>query len=762
MRFFSIVTWLIASLVFASSELAFAQQPTASTAPLSATELEAIIAEARQRINTLGFGMEDPAGPPWKSLTRDQLAKLVASPQLVKAPGMVLDQAFAWDLVKFRNLSDIKRFLKNVYGDRSVLDEKGDLFNSRLYWSLYATAGLEGGALVTIINCTPHSMWAIESEDPILWSLRREKSLDIRALEEFGQCVHKQRNDSPNPRLSSADSDRGVKSAAIIQDRIARQLLDHGCAGTGPDSCLALLPALQALKPNHPDMVAIIRRLDMQTNATKPETIPAQLTALKKDTRDRLNPLVAETLQKQWRKGIVLSAKVQHMMAYPQLWQPLEIQNGVDATIAMMLVRRQMNFIEFPYGSGRRAETFTDPWLHLQVNRKTPAVVAARLQKLGAQAGEQSGCEVGKLATKEQPPEYWYAYAQTKLQREKKECGALPMDWVAKQYMLASVQRKRTLLAPISQMRDWVSETENPTLRDTFLRRIETDCPAANWGADYWGICSRHAALVDAQNKIEIAKREQQERKEHAVQNNPCTNGTVKALAVPFGYQDDEGTPINHSRTSCKQLPDSPTNAAIAFFHLTHPLDPNNPDYDDGDYDLHLIVANNKGDILAQFREKNAATSDAVRLDSIDIDTGRYTLKPKVRAFGVSTYNAAHCYQCAFYERKLSLFVPLGNQLQKVWSGLVASSESGADSPEAGCTNSINEMRKVFSVGQNTHAGYADLVITTIESSLPGFNPENEKQVCLGESSKKRIVETWIYDGKQYRLSNPQGKNTIR
>jgi hypothetical protein len=93
MRFFSIVTWLIASLMFARSELAFAQQPTASTAPLSATELEAIIAEARQRINTLGFGMEDPAGPPWKSLTRDQLAKLVASPQLVKAPGIVLDQA---------------------------------------------------------------------------------------------------------------------------------------------------------------------------------------------------------------------------------------------------------------------------------------------------------------------------------------------------------------------------------------------------------------------------------------------------------------------------------------------------------------------------------------------------------------------------------------------------------------------------------------------------------------------------------------------
>lgn len=259
----------------------------------------------------------------------------------------------------------------------------------------------------------------------------------------------------------------------------------------------------------------------------------------------------------------------------------------------------------------------------------------------------------------------------------------------------------------------------------------------------------------------ESAIAQTQERGERALQNDPCTNGASKALLLKFGYADAAGQAKGNTRVSCKQLPNAPGTAVIAAFHLTTPAT-DDPSADDGDYDLHLILTDSQGRIQAQVREKNAAQSDAVRLDDVGIDTARYILAPNVRAFGVSTTNAAHCYQCVFSETKLSLFVPSGKSLNKVWSGLASSSGGDDSRTDEGCTSPVKEMRKLFSMGVSTNAGYADLMITTVTSFTPGFNPDNENQVCAKGAPTQRSTETWVYDGAQYKLKNVKPGNSAK
>ena len=748
-------------------EPVFAQQPVDSADPLTAEEMIAITKEADERRQKFPDNREEPLAPPWKNLTRDKLAKLIASPQFQKVPhfsahGLLMDQALAWDLVHFQNLSDIKQFFQMVNGKRYFPEpdpSERSIDSSRIGYVSEASASPEGGALSALAHCTPWAMWVFESQDPVLWALKHYTSL--QEIADFGWCVRKQRDGWPTPKSSDPDSARGAKSAVIIEDRLSRQLLNHGCSGTGPDQCLGLLLILQSLKPNHPDLAAILRRLDVETEATRPEEIPTGLTGVQGLPHDFLNAQYEKIQQRLWRKGIVLSAKLDHMLSHPQEWTKTEIEHGVDAAVSLMLEGGRISFLKFPYRylSDRY---IAHPWDHLKVQGAMPAIVAQRLQQFARQAGAQPGCEFGKLAPYSPLPEYWYSYALTKLQRENQECSALPLDWVAAQYISASSKSQRELLDPIAALAPWLSESAEPIVRDAVLSRIENHCPATNWGADYWEICSRHAAAIEAENKrktaAEAAQREAQERKAQALQNDPCTNGTVEALLLTFGYGDAEDIPTNGTRVSCKQLPNVPGSAAVAVFHLTHPDNPNDPSDNNGVYDLHLILTDNKGGIKAQVHEKKAAHSDAVRLDNVAIDSGLYILAPKVRAIGVSTYNAAHCYECVYSETNLSLFVQSGKKLRKVWSGLLHSSGNDDAPTNEGCTSPIMETRKYFSMSNSTHFGYADLVITTVTSSTAGYNRENENQVCSGGAPKQRSTETWIYDGSKYMLANKKSQ----
>ncbi|HWU68794.1 MAG TPA: hypothetical protein VN046_07950 [Stenotrophobium sp.] len=740
---------------------AHAAPPPAVDTPLTASEIHAIEQEAIERRNSLGDNHEAPAGPPWKTLTPDKLAQLLRMPQFQKlgydSHGVLLDQAMAWDLVHFQNLSDIKRFFQQVNGKDYFQEPPSSARSAEVSHIGYytdTTASAEAGALSALFNCMPWANWAVESDDPLLWTMQRGDNWDVPNTFDFGLCVRKQREDQSFAWPNDPDTARGARSAAIIEERLSRQLLAHGCSGTGPDHCLGLLRALFSLGPAPRDGVAIIKRLDADTAATQPESIPAALQGYRGSRDDPLTPLYQQTRHQLLRKGIVLSAKLDLMLRDPQSWTPGEIDTGVDAAIALMLAWRRLDWMVNPYGMhNARWYGFENPWQHLGVNGQTPPAIAARLRQLGTEAAADKGCASAKLAGNDQPPDYWYAYAVAKLQREGNDCQTLPLDWIAGQYVQASQQNRRALLAPIAEVAAWVDEKATADPRDRIRDSIGRACPAKDWGADYWGLCARQAAIVLAERKREEAQREAEEAAARALQNDPCRNGSLVALLQQFGYGDDKGYAIGNVQYACKPLPDAAGTAAIAVFHQTTAPTVSDENDSDGDYELHLMVVDKDGTLLAQTRVSDAAESDAVSLDEVGIDTGLYRLAPDVRAFGVTTYNAAHCYQCAFSETKLSLFVREGKTLHKVLDGLMQDTMTPDGEETANCYPS-SETTSTLAIGPQRHAGYADLIITATTVHSVYVEPES-KQTCAAAAPDERSRTTWIYDGKQYRPAKP-------
>ncbi|MGH8506084.1 MAG: hypothetical protein ACRETM_08975 [Stenotrophobium sp.] len=743
---------------------AYAAQQTATAGPLDAAEVAAIEQEASERRRTLGDNHEAPAGPPWKTLTRDKLAQLLRMPQFQTlrygSHGLLLDQAMAWDLVHFQNLSDIKRFFQQVNGEdyfREPPPTARDALGSHIGYYTDSTASAEGGALSALFNCLPWANWVVESDDPLLWIMQRGDNWDVPNTQNFGLCVRKQREDRSYAWPSDPDTARGARSAAIIEDRLSRQLLAHGCSGSGPDHCLGLMHVLFSLDPEPRDGIAIIKRLDADTAATQPEPIPAALQGYRGKRDDPLTPLYEATRHRLWRKGIVLSAKLDLMLRVPQSWTPEEIDTSVDAAIAMMLAWRRLDWMVNPYGlRNGREYGFENPWQHLSVNGQTPPDISARLRQLGRAAAGATGCAAAKLWRSDQPPDYWYAYAIAKLQHEGQDCEMLPLDWIASQYLQASKQNQSALLAPIAGVAAWADEKATPDPRDRIRDSIGRACPAQDWGADYWGLCARHAAIVLAERKREEAQRQADEAAARALQNDPCRNGSLVALLQQFGYGDDQGHATGNVHFACKPLPYAAGTAAIAVFHQTTAPTVGDEDNSDGDYDLHLMIADKSGALLAQVRETNAAYSDAVSLDDVGIDTGIYRLAPGVRAFGVTTYNAAHCYHCALSETKLSLFVREGKTLRKILDGLMQDT-TAMDGEETTYCYPSHETTTILAVGPHRHAGYADLVITTVTIHSEGGDPESGEH-CAEAAPTERSRETWIYDGKQYKPATPPTK----
>jgi hypothetical protein len=228
---------------------------------------------------------------------------------------------------------------------------------------------------------------------------------------------------------------------------------------------------------------------------------------------------------------------------------------------------------------------------------------------------------------------------------------------------------------------------------------------------------------------------------------DPCRDDNLTALQQRLGYLDAAGEQTLSIRVACKRLPDEPGTAAIAVLHFAKGFEPT--DAEDGDFDLHLMLADAGGTILAELRESGAATSDAVRLEDVAIDTGRYHLAPGVRAIGVAWTNAAHCYQCVYWQTTFGLFVRDGTRLRRVLGAMTLESAS-AEGEEGACVGSASMDKSTFAIGRGRHAGYADLVETTVTTHEPGFDPKTDVE-CPAGLPEARASRTWIYDGSAYQ-----------
>jgi hypothetical protein len=138
--------------------------------------------------------------------------------------------------------------------------------------------------------------------------------------------------------------------------------------------------------------------------------------------------------------------------------------------------------------------------------------------------------------------------------------------------------------------------------------------------------------------------------------------------------------------------------------------------------DIEVIVAETKsGQIVARHLEKGAAFSDAIAFGSVDLDTGRYDIKPGLRAFGFRARYSHNSSAFPFNETVLWLYALEDKRIVPVLEGLTV--ETGRGENDQNCTGHFDTTLSTVTMGKADSAGYRTLVIdqsTRIETTRPG------------------------------------------
>jgi hypothetical protein len=204
---------------------------------------------------------------------------------------------------------------------------------------------------------------------------------------------------------------------------------------------------------------------------------------------------------------------------------------------------------------------------------------------------------------------------------------------------------------------------------------------------------------------------------------------------------------FDSARAVCKINPADPTQvlAALPFAE--------NVDKDDmGDYGLGVLVASaTNGNIVAHHYQSAAISSDAIRFESLSLDTARYQIAPKLRAFGVRvTYEGASRVN-PLSSTTLSLYVLDGLMLGQVMNKLEVRRSNGEW--DGNCAGDIATTRRTLSIGNEGKNGFSRLLIDekviTSHTRLKGDDCED----IDGKPATARF--TLDYDGSQYGV--PKG-----
>ncbi|HEY3198551.1 MAG TPA: hypothetical protein VGJ57_11100 [Nitrospirales bacterium] len=726
-------------------------EPMAATTgiALSKAEFDAVVAEGRRRTRH-----EDPVGQPWRALDRDKLARLLQMQEFAaledSTKAIFIDQAGAWELMPFSSPSEAQAMWARWYPNRGLDKAVGpdDTSVERLH-VFYADAkwGPEAGAMIALFKCLPPAAWRVQHMDPILWVTEHNGRWDVPQTFDFGMCVRRQREDFKDrgfPEPSSPETRRGRTSAAVLEKKLSEYLLKHRCSGKGPDSCLPLLRALRSLNPRHDKLVAIIKALEPDFALDEQVRIPEGLQNRRGNlTAEEFNAVKAQ-IRIAVRKAIFLNAKLSVLLQRPSEWPPAELERTVRVLLKLTLTTpwketaggqvRLLGLGEQPFASG---------WWNLPSDAPTAARLGQLLTQLGREYAKPSGCDLVNSYVGDLPPQFWIAYALEKLDREQTSCNALSSyTQVAKLYASAAKQKKPQLLEPIRDLKRFL-EKEGPA-QDDVVNALGADCPKTGVSAqpDPWNVCRLVSkALAEAE------KKEQQERQlseaQIVVDPATCTEGIELEVALGLGYAEDQA---HHA--ACKRMPSNRKKSivALSFIRQDHAIQADEFN-DSGEYDLDvLIIQSETGELLRHLHLDKVYASDAWRFSGIAIDTSRYNLAPRVRAFGVRATNASSSRASPGGETTLSLYVEEGKTIRQVLSGLVVGKTGGEWDTQ--CAGHFSQTDRTIKMGRPVNKGFADLIVTSTTINTENRMIEDE----CNEVSQKPITAqfTLRYDGKAY------------
>ncbi|TGQ69244.1 MAG: hypothetical protein E5V49_09280 [Mesorhizobium sp.] len=165
-----------------------------------------------------------------------------------------------------------------------------------------------------------------------------------------------------------------------------------------------------------------------------------------------------------------------------------------------------------------------------------------------------------------------------------------------------------------------------------------------------------------------------------------------------------------------------------------------------GDIEL-LVVDRNSRQVRQRLLQPGLMTDDAIAIDKIEFDTGRYKLAPGVTAFGLRIEMAGNSRPNPFSETDLRLYVLAGDVLRVVLDGLVVTDDGGEG--DANCAGSFQSNRVSLTMGPTSHHGYRDILLAERkDTDEPSVDKNGECQSHPGKPVNKTYGLR--YDGSHY------------
>ncbi|HEX4552281.1 hypothetical protein [Pseudomonas sp.] len=170
-----------------------------------------------------------------------------------------------------------------------------------------------------------------------------------------------------------------------------------------------------------------------------------------------------------------------------------------------------------------------------------------------------------------------------------------------------------------------------------------------------------------------------------------------------------------------------------------------------GAYDLDLSVSSaDNSRPLATYHQPSAFQSDAVGLESVELDTARYKLTSDLRAFGVRAIFKGSSRVNPLDETQLSLYVKEDGKLRPVLDRLLVYRFSGEW--DGNCAGDRATTVSTIEMGKTSSHGFADLIVKSVTTGVSGEGPPDHCE--MKTTNYKPVLTTLHYDGKSYVLPN--------
>jgi hypothetical protein len=197
--------------------------------------------------------------------------------------------------------------------------------------------------------------------------------------------------------------------------------------------------------------------------------------------------------------------------------------------------------------------------------------------------------------------------------------------------------------------------------------------------------------------------------------------------------------------TICKVWPAYDNQSIVAT--STFKPDSGDANNDGGNVDLELsLIHSSSSKRLASYHKKDAYYSDAVAYEGLSIDTARYKLTTDSRAFGIRSSFEHSSSVNPYHKTELALYLKEGDALRPVLEGLVISTSRGEW--DGNCAGEGERTQRTVDIGNTTHNGFADLVVSSTVTETKNFLVGDE---CKDTSRKLKTTRVTLnYDGKQY------------